>query len=192
MILTVDEIRAYVETDLDDASLQRLLDAAEAAIVSYAGSPGEATQLVDGGVGRLALARRAASMTTVTESRGTTTTTLDADDYRIRADGYVLERLNTGTNPRSRWYGQISLTYVPVDDSATREAVQIELVRIDLASSSGAGGGGLKSESIGDYSASFGSTDSRTPEQQRADALARLNPEPMMAVVGYPHFSVVG
>src|SRR4029077_11488363 len=117
------------------------------------------------------------SMTTVTESRGTTTTTLDADDYRIRADGYVLERLNTGTNPRSTWYGQISLTYTPVADTATREAVQIELVRIDLASSSGGGGGGLKSESIGDYSASFGSTDSRTPEQQRTDALGRLNPE---------------
>jgi hypothetical protein len=192
MILTVDEIRAYVDTDLDDASLQRLVDSAEEAIVAYAGPPGEVTQLVDGGVGRLALARPASAMTTVTESRGTTTTTLDADDYRIRADGYVLERLNTGTNPRSTWYGQISLTYTPVADTATREAVQIELVRIDLASSSGGGGGGLKSESIGDYSASFGSSDGRTPDQQRADALARLNPEPMMAVVGYPHFSVVG
>ena len=59
MILTTDEFRAFVETDLDDASLQILLDAAESAIVAYAGPPGSATRRVDGGVGRMPLARPA-------------------------------------------------------------------------------------------------------------------------------------
>jgi|SRR6185436_12165917 hypothetical protein len=190
-ILSTDEFRDFVQTDLDDAALQVLLDAAESAIVAYAGPPGVASELVDGGVGRLPLSRQASAVTTVTETRGTTTTTLATDDYRIRADGYVLERLRTGTNPRSTWNGLVELTYVPIDDTAIRKAVQVELVQIDLASS-GSAGGNLKSQSIGDYSESFGAIDNRTPSQQRADALARLNPEPMPAIVGYPHFSLAG
>lgn len=183
-ILTVGEFREFVETDLDDASLQVLLDAAEEAILAYAGAPDEVTQLVDGGVARLPLARRASAITSVTETRGTMTTTLAADDYRLRAEGYVLERLRTGTNPRSLWYGLVTLTYAPAADAETRKAVQIDLVKIDLATQ--AGGGSLRSQTIGDFSESFAS-DNRDPAQQRGAALARLNPEPMMAVVGYRH-----
>lgn len=188
-ILTVDEFRDFVETDLVDSALQVLLDSAEEAILAYAGPPLEVTQLVDGGVARLAMTRPVASVSSITELYGGTTTTLAADDYRIRADGLVIERLRTGTNPHGYWHGFVTLTYVPLADTATRQAVQVELVKIDLATQ--AGSGTLRSQTIGDFSESFG-TDNRDPQQQRSAALARLNPEPMMAVVGYPHFSIAG
>src|SRR4051812_3591782 len=100
-LLTVDQFREHVETSLVDDAIQRLLDDAEAEIIRYAGALGSRTELVDGGSGRLVLTRPVGSITSVTETFGTTDTILAADDYRQR-NVYVLERLYTGTNGRFR------------------------------------------------------------------------------------------
>jgi len=185
MILTVDEFRAFVHSDLGDDELQLLLNAAEEAIVAYAGSPSSVTELIDGGPNRIALRRPASAITSISETRSTTVTTLAGNDYRIRADGYVLERLNTGTNPRLYWWGLVTVTYTPVADADTRKSVQIELVKLDLAQDAA-----LKSQTIGSFSETF-DTDTNQDEQRSA-ILARLTPEGSIRVVGAPSHGIYG
>lgn len=141
-LLTVDEFRGYVETALEDADVQRLLDAAEQAILRYAG-PYLATSGADDSVNELfrpvhgpllPLSRRASRIDTVIENAdGASPLTLAADDYELRSSGYTLRRLHTGTNPRYWWWGRVDVTYAPFDDAASREIVQLALVKLDIA-----------------------------------------------------------
>lgn len=182
-ILTVDQLRLHITTALSDAALQRLLDAAEQAIVNYAGSPGDVTELIDGGNRRIALTRQAVTITSITETPYSgPPVTLAADDYRIRAEGYVLERLHTGTNPRSWFHGLVTVIYAASSQDALRELVQIELVKLDVFLDPA-----LRSHSIGDFSETFSAD--KSPDQLRDEILARLTPEPGgIRVVGTPTY----
>jgi len=185
MILTVDELRGHISSSLDDDTLQRLLDAAEYDIVDFAGPPGAVTEIIDGGYRRLTLNRPAIAINSIVETIGLTLTTqitLSPDDYRLRAYGYVLERLGTGTNPRWYWGRLVTVEYTYLDDAKLRETVQIDLIKLELTFSAG-----VAAERIGDYSQSFRvSTAEGSQQQMRQDILSRLNAEPEMRVVGTP------
>lgn len=173
-LLAVAEIQAAFETDLAPGVLQIFLDDAEAAITRRAG---DAATQVDRGPGRTrhyVLSRRAASITTVKEILGDTTTTLAATDYALVMDGRAIERQPTGAAWPS--YGGevvfgpiVEVTYAPFDDSATRKRVQLDLVKLALTYR-----GAIKTESSGDYTADASRLE--TYEQERLSLLASLAP----------------
>jgi hypothetical protein len=176
-LLTVDELREHVTTSLGDDALQRLLDDAEAAITAYAGEVGAAVEIVSGGSPTLTVGRPIESITSVRERDGwQTPTTLATDDYE-QIGPFVLGRLRYGTNSAPTWRGPVRVTYAPVDDTATREIVQLELVKLAISFNPA-----LASETVGAWTQTFVSSQKTYPEQ-RGDILARLRYVAAFAVV---------
>lgn len=180
-LLTVAEYRRFdAAADVEDDALQLVLDAAEADIVAAYGPHDSATDVFPGGGRLLALAREAASITSVTEtSPGGPTTTLATDDYRLSPAGAVLERLNTGTNQRSCWLeGRVVVTYVPVEQFAQRCVAQRQLVQLSLDFNPG-----LVSTTVGSWTEQYAqATDAN--RDQKAAILASLSAGPRMVIVG--------
>jgi hypothetical protein len=180
MTLTAAQIRPFLaESALTDAELQRLVDAAYATITGRIGAAGSRTELLYGGFRTIALGRRATSITSVSEEIGTTSTILAADDYRLRPDGYTLERISTGTNPRWRWWGLVTVVSTPTDDAAIRDEVAIDLCRLAINYNPG-----LTSETIGTWTEQYASNSVWNNAEERDAILSRLNPSPGMIVVG--------
>lgn len=164
MLLQPAEFRGLHPTSLDDPTLQILLDAAEVAITrrlsaadaiverhvtsSFNPITGAYTGLQPSPY--IYPARPVASITTVTETVGAVVTTLAANDYRVWPGGWIVERLSTGTNPRTAWTGTIDLTFASASDVADRKRVQAELVQLDLNHNPG-----LSSERIGDWEQTY-------------------------------------
>jgi hypothetical protein len=176
-ILTVDEFREHVSTSLEDDAVQRLLDAAEAEIVRYAGAPGSASEVYTGQGRFITLASPAASIASVTEYRSGTTTTLAADDYFLYPSGLVLERITGGTHPWHCWRGRAVVTYVPADDADIRIGVQLDLVNLALNFEPGKG-----MEVIGAWTEQFAQAASAN-RQLFDDILSRLDVGPSLLVV---------
>lgn len=172
-LLTVDEFKARVSTDLADAVIEDLLDAAEAAIAARYGAVGAAvTELVDGGLTWITLRRRAASIDTITETYlDSAPVTLDDDDYRIRHDRRSLQRLDYGTNPSRVWTGLVEVKFTPEDDTAERKRVQAALVQLDLNYAPG-----LTSEQIGSWREDRQQSSVWNYETEREAILASLIP----------------
>ena len=182
-ILTVAEFRTHVTSALVDAALQTLLDAAETAITRrLAATDGIAerhlTTTYDAASGTYLAsypspyiypARRVATVTTITETVGATVTTLAANDYRVWPGGWLIERLATGTNPRSSWTGTTDVTYAAASDAAERKRVQLALVRLDLNHNPG-----LASEDIGDWSETYTNNSAMNYGLEREAVLATL------------------
>lgn len=158
--LTVDQLRLFVTSQLPDEALTTLLSAAAAAITGVAGATGEVTEYLTGGYTRIVVGRQIGTLTSVTENDVLLTVT----DYR--ASGYVLTRLDSAGNP-STWGTAVVVVYTPADDTAERQRVQLELVKLDLASNPG-----LASQNIGTWTEAY-RTD-KTPDEQRAEILASL------------------
>jgi hypothetical protein len=167
------EFTAASPNSLDADHLQRLLDAAYEAIILAAGPYLAVSGLDDEideiitprGIGPLLrLARPAQSITSVIEGE----TTLAADDYDTGSSGYVLRRLDTGTNPASYWLDRIYIQYQPYSDMALREVAQIELVKLDIAFNPT-----LVSQTIGSWTETY--QQGKSYPEQRADILASLN-----------------
>jgi len=132
VILTVTELRQHVASGLPDDALMRLLEAAENDITAKYGSAGAVTEYLDGGFEKLVLGRRVGIITSVKEYADTDSpTTLATDDYRI--DGYMLWRLDTGTNPGTAWAGQVQVIHTPPDTEVDRVRLQVALVKLDLS-----------------------------------------------------------
>ena len=146
-LMTPAEIKAHVETDLTDAALQELIDAAEQDIDTAHGAL--ATQ-TDELLGKKSLnlwpTRPITTVTSITETVGATDTVLSADDYKLLHGGRQIERLSTGTNPRIEWGDRVKIVYAPEDETARRKGILVKLVKFDLAYN------GLASEKVGDYS----------------------------------------
>lgn len=180
MILTVDELRGFISSELEDDALQLLLDAAEEAIVRRAGAAGTRVELVGGGNRLIFLARPVSAITSITELVGTTTTTFDATDYYVHPDGYIIERLSTGTNGGWRWRGRVVVTYIPVDDTAQRQSVQIDLLRSGINYNPG-----VTSEQIGAWMQQYQYANAAWNHNLEWDAiLSRLDHGSGMLVVG--------
>lgn len=171
-MLTATELRGYVTTALEDTDLERLLSAAYEAIVAFAGPSGATTELVTPHGDLLMLAKRADSITSVTETVYGVETTLATDDYELVGD-QTLRRTNDGTHPYHCWRGRVKAVYVPLDDDENRDRVAIALVEQDLNHSPG-----LTSERLGDWQVSVATSTDYVKEREAI--LATLYP-PFMA-----------
>lgn len=148
--LTLAEAKAFIETDLSDTALQMLIDSEEAEIVYQIGA---IASQVDDIVGEnlsniITLTRRASSITSIVEKVGSgtyTSTTLASNDYSLR-HYRILERLSSGTNQANTWGNIVTVTYVPVDDTARRKMVTVDLIKLAIVYN------GLDSKRTGDYS----------------------------------------
>ena len=178
MLLTPDEFRAFEQTDLSDESLQVLLDAAEAEIVRYAGNPDASVEWLVGGQRFLFLDRPVTEITSITETNSSgDVTTLTTDDWLLWPGGYRLERLRTGTNPRSTWQGRVTVNAAPTDESALRQSVQADLVKLSLNTRFG-----LSQQTIGTWSESYQQS-AGSAQVQHELILSRLSLAPRMLVV---------
>lgn len=179
-ILTTDELREHIETALGDDALQRLLDAAEELIVARAGTTGQRVEIVGGGDRFLALSKRVDTVASITELVGTTTYTLAADDWLQRDGDMLLERLQYGTNPSSYWRGQVTVTYTPVSDDATRKKVQIDLCQLAITYQPG-----ISEEDIGEWRQVFTTSNSAwNVTEEREAILSQLDVSLGMVVIG--------
>ena len=179
MILTVSEFREHVETSLGNAAVQRLLDGAEALIVARAGVSGSITELAGGGYRWITVTRPIGTLTSIIEDYGADDdpVTLAADDYLVFPPGTVIERLSGGTNSGLRWSGRVLVTYTPVDDTAIRKLVQLQLAKLEIAFTPG-----LAMTVIGSWTEQY--LQGKTYPEQQADILNALSPDPQMVVVG--------
>lgn len=169
-LLTLVQLKEHVEAELADAALQHLLDAADQTIEERFGAITaqvdeyvvDDNQYPDGRDQSVVLTRKAPSITTVTEQLfNDTPDTLATDDYDLR--GFLLERLDTGTNPRGKWGHRVVVTYIPFDDTKQRIPVEVNLVKLELAYR------GLSSEKAGDYT-----MDAREYHRERESILGAL------------------
>ena len=181
MLLTVDQFREHVTTTIPDAALQTLLDAAEAAVLEVVGEPGDITEYIiarpvangyapwglSPGYNRISVSRPIATITSVTEYLSDVGTVLDGTDYR--ASGYVLQRVPDGTNPRWYWGNRVTVVYTPQDETADRERVQIELVRLDLNARPG-----LAEQAVEGFLERYSGAGLLNYSAERADLLASL------------------
>ena len=174
-LLTVEQLREHVVSNLGDDALQRILDANEDAINEFVGPIRPVVEIHDGGPRASRSHAGRPSITSIVERRSGTDTTLAADDYRIRASGYVLERISGGTNSRSSWNDLVTVTYVPVSDVAERIRVLIALCKLDLAHEPG-----LASRTVVDWTESYGGSGGYLAE--RGSMLASLR-QPSMVVI---------
>ena len=160
MSVTPDIFNAHFETDLSDAAIQRLIDDANEEITRRYGDNTSVTEqhILEtpngfGGLNALHVGRRhiftkqrISSVTSVKEGvtfASADLTTLVADtDYRVIKNGWILERIGTDFLQR------VEIVYVPVTDVSRRDRVTIDLVKLAIQYQ------GLKSEKVGDYSAS--------------------------------------
>lgn len=142
-LVTVSEVRALVDTDLTDDDLREVIDRAEAEMVAHVGShasSGAVTETVINPGGVLYLSRPAASITSVTEYWGLSSTVtgsvITTTSYYPNLTGSYLHRLG------SDWADRVVVVYVPADDDERRRSVLIELIRLELSPS------GMASESM--------------------------------------------
>ena len=134
MSVDIDDLRARVETDLDNNVLQRILDAAEKSVERAAGNATtEAETHQAFGARFLALSRRSTAFTSVTERLrySSDAVTLSANDYRKVGD-YKLIRLADGDNPSSYWGSEVVVTYTPEVDENIRDRVTLDLCQVDI------------------------------------------------------------
>lgn len=121
-IITVEELRELVETDLSDEALQIEIDAAEQAILRVAGSLDDVTEEREGHSEYVILARHAAEITTVSDDDGETELT-ETDDWILLSDRRSLRRVG------ARWRHRVQVAYTPADELALRQMVIVQLVR---------------------------------------------------------------
>lgn len=153
-LLTTDQLREHLETDLINDALGRLNDAADALVIQRAGPVATKTDNFviirpnDYPQGRdrvLTLERELGSITSITEQFfDNTPVVLSADDYSVIDN--QLERLNDGTNPGWYWGHRVTVVYAPEDTTAIRKIAVVDLVKLEVAYQ------GVASEKAGDYS----------------------------------------
>ena len=154
-LLTQAELKQHVETDLDQAALQRLMDDAEAEIIKRFGAHGDktSTQIIEDLEGRAASIfpyRPETTIVSVTEYEiDGTETVLALNDYRIWHGGREISRRIDGTNPRGVWAPRVRIIYLDATELPNRKRVQADLVRLAIEYRA------LKSESSGDLDQSY-------------------------------------
>jgi hypothetical protein len=152
MMITPTELREHISTSLTDSALQQIIDAEEEDIISRYGShTSQVEEIEDDVPGSLIFPKRpVSSITSIVEIwpdsfiGGSTATTLAADDYEIVPGGREIRRLSTGTHPLAYWGNRVTITYVPVVDTAKRIRALIDLCKLTISATPG-----LKSESVG-------------------------------------------
>ncbi len=144
-LVTVDQIREHIETDVTDAGVQRYIDEADFEIVTrYGAHTGTVIEYFTPGAGDAMIftTRPVGAVSMIVETtRGVTgdeELTISANDYIV--DGRrQIRRIGGGDNPGTYWAPRVKVVYTPVADTAKRVGVLIDLVRLacryDAASS---------------------------------------------------------
>lgn len=171
--MTVQQVRAEIDTGLSDDALYELIQRADGEIAWWAGDADEQVDRLEDeerDTKVMYLSRRAGSITSVKErgARSEDWTTLSANDYELVPSGMRLDRLPDGDNGRTYWGDQVEVTYVPYDREKRRDAVLIDLIKLSLSFA------GVDSERLPDYSY----TRSTPYEEQRQEILSRLSERP--------------
>jgi hypothetical protein len=165
-LITIDELKTHVETDLTDAALQRIIDSQEALIVRRLGAHEVQCQVFSPNYQRVLYPyRKVSSITSIVEEVGDTETTLAADDYAVTADGRRIDRKQDGTNPRRFWGERVTVTYAPEGQADERKMVLIDLCKLTIEYNA------KKSESTGDHSES-----AKDYTKEREEVLSSLAP----------------
>jgi len=129
-LITIRELRAQVQSGLDDTTLGAILAREEAIMVQHCGphysSDVKITTVLPGRTKNLYLPRRISSVYRVTED-GMVLSNANGD-FRIWPDEGRLERLPEG----SFWGALITTLWIPINDTELRKAVLIDLVRLAL------------------------------------------------------------
>ena len=125
-LLTSADVRAHIETDLDDTGLQTVIDRLDTELVQRAGPhAGPLVETLAGGATSVFLRRPIDTVTSVREGASITpsTPTLAAADYRVWPQQGRVERLTPGAElgvpaaaPAPRFAALVEVTYSPVDD----------------------------------------------------------------------------
>jgi hypothetical protein len=148
-LVAVEEVRALIETPLEDEGLEAIIEREEAVMVKRIGANYDPlvpiVEVWEGDGKELFLNRPITTITTITEATclGADPTALTTDEFHIWHKQGRLTRL-----PRWKcWGAVVTVTYQPEDDNETRKALLIELLRLTLERT------GLKSENVaGEYS----------------------------------------
>ena len=151
MSIDVGDLRLRVETDFDNATLQRIVDSAEKAVARAAGSATSEVETIEAfGARFLVLSRRVSAFVSITERLrfSSDAVTLSANDYRQSGD-YKLLRLADGDNSSSFWGSEVVVTYTPEVDTEVRDRVALDLCQVDLEFKA------YDSEKSGDWSGSL-------------------------------------
>jgi len=145
-LITVDQLREHIETDMSDDALQRLADDAEAEIISKYGPHTSQVEpfLLDTAQSFLYLSRPVDAITSVVETVDGVETTLAADDYELVSQWRRINRLGTGTHGRTYWGEKVVVTYAVTDENAERTGVIIDIVKLEVEYT------GNKSDDFGD------------------------------------------
>ena len=150
MSISLADLRARIETDLDDPTLQRIIDAAVKSIVRSAGNATEEVETkLAAGADWFTVSRLITTVTSIVERRrhSSSAVTLSSDDYR-QVGSYRFLRLRDGANPALGWGAEVVITYVPEVDSDVRDRVTLDLCQVDLEFKA------YESEKSGDWSGS--------------------------------------
>jgi hypothetical protein len=151
-LITPTKLREHISTALSDSALIDIISAEEQDIIARYGShTSQVEEIEDETPGSLIFPRRpVSSITNIVEvwpdtfGGGSTATTLAANDYEIVPGGREIHRLSTGTHPLAYWGNRVTITYVPVVDTAKRIRALIDLCKLTISATPG-----LKSESVG-------------------------------------------
>lgn len=133
-LVTVEQVKARIATDLSDVAIHDVIVNEEEEVIRRYGAHGDGvisfTESREPMNGNLFLTRPFVSITSLTEHQvpGDTGTVLSASAYYAWTAQGRIERLPRGT----AWGQVVTAVYVPVDDSAKRRRVIIELVRVAL------------------------------------------------------------
>ncbi len=146
-LMSLPEVRQNIETGLLDAALQRIMDAVEQDIDQRHGAVDSQVDDLEGGLKSIWTTRPILTITSIVETVIETDTTLAADDYETRHNRQ-LDRLDSGTNARTRWGDRVKITYVPIDTTARRITVYLKLILLDIMYS------GLDNSREGDFASS--------------------------------------
>jgi hypothetical protein len=134
MSVDLDQLRSRVETDLDDSTLQRILDANVKAIDRAAGSAtAESEDHLAINSDWISVLRPVAAVVSIIERTSHTSdaVTLSANDYRL-VGKYRFLRLGDGDNPARCWGAHVQLDYTPEVDTAVRDRVAIDMSHVDI------------------------------------------------------------
>jgi hypothetical protein len=124
-MLTREQIEQQVETDLPTEAMDRVIASAYGEVADFAGPDGEITEPhIEPGGRVLFTSYPVATITGVVEvDPDGTETPVAESEYRLRGNYEVVH------NSR-RWADEVVVTYQRRDDSAVRDEVAVELVRL--------------------------------------------------------------
>lgn len=161
-LLTVEQLRAHVETGLPDFALEQIIESEEASINARYGEPATMSEIRIPNGSLVALSRPALSIESVVDGDETLPPEgALASDYYGLLNRTTLERRNSAS-----WSSSVAITYTPASsDVARRLLVLVQLCKLALAYSG--------------YQSQAGADVSETPlelESQRERLLRSLRP----------------